>query len=131
VTTYRTGNNWGVTIVAEGNPDPNPQCRGEYHGADGGACGVCGWDSHAIARHDDQLVAVVVNGDQALAERICELLNSGENGGPRSVVGDEIVTRGPYTPPEDPYTYDFTAAELNSLRDELIALRKIATGAAS
>lgn len=55
--TYRTGNHWGVTIVREGNnaashtshaPRPNP---------------------------NDQLVAVVVNGDQALAEHICTLLN--------------------------------------------------------
>lgn len=76
MSTYRTGNHWGVTIVREGNPDPDPRCRGEYHGADGGACGVCGWDSHALDRPADQLVAVVVNGDQELAERICELLNA-------------------------------------------------------
>lgn len=44
MSTYRTGNHWGVTIVRE-QPEPA------------------------------QLVAVVVNGDQALAERICTLLN--------------------------------------------------------
>ena len=50
--TYRTGNHWGVTIVAEGRfPE------GEH-------------DSQA-----DELVAVVTNGDTALAERICALLN--------------------------------------------------------
>jgi len=76
VAEYRVGRHWGVTIVHEGNPDPNPKCHGEYHGADGGACGVCGWDSHALSRHDSQLVAVVVNGDTALAERICALLNA-------------------------------------------------------
>lgn len=28
--------------------DPFPACPGEFHGADGGACQVCGWDSHPI-----------------------------------------------------------------------------------
>jgi hypothetical protein len=51
VTTYRTGNHWGITIVRE-SLVPNDN-YGEH----------------------DQLVAVVVNGDQALAERICALLN--------------------------------------------------------
>jgi hypothetical protein len=49
VTTYRTGNHWGITIVREGDDE-----------------------------QDAQLVAVVVNGDQALAERICALLNAGQ-----------------------------------------------------
>ena len=53
--TYRTGNHWGVTIVREGERTP----EGHITGA-------------------DQLVAVVVNGDQALAERICALLNADE-----------------------------------------------------
>jgi hypothetical protein len=60
VSTYRVGNNWGVTIVREGHGEPNAS--------------NCG-------RVDDQLVAVIVNGDQALAERICALLN-GEVGDP-------------------------------------------------
>jgi hypothetical protein len=48
---YRTGNHWGVTIVRQSLvPDDN---YGEH----------------------DELVAVVVNGDRALAERICALLN--------------------------------------------------------
>jgi hypothetical protein len=55
MTTYRTGNHWGVTIVREGEP----------LGENGKTVG-------------DQLVAVVVNGDQALAERICALLNAEE-----------------------------------------------------
>lgn len=55
MTTYRTGNNWGVTIIREGHGEPNAS--------------NCG-------RVDDQLVAVVVNGDQDLAERICERLNA-------------------------------------------------------
>jgi hypothetical protein len=50
MTTYRTGNHWGVTIVAETELGP--------------------------AAVDAQLVAVIVNGDQALAEQICELLNA-------------------------------------------------------
>lgn len=37
-----------LVIVADSNPDPRPDCRGEFHGADGGACQVCGWDSHPI-----------------------------------------------------------------------------------
>lgn len=55
MTTYRTGNHWGVTIVREG---VEPSVGNGYR------------------RPDDQLVAVVVNGDTALAERICLLLNS-------------------------------------------------------
>lgn len=48
--TYRTGNHWGVTIVRQDLP---PDANGD---------------------HAD-LVAVVVNGDRELAERICALLN--------------------------------------------------------
>jgi hypothetical protein len=51
--TYRTGNHWGVTIVRQGERTP---------------------EGHIVGT--DQLVAVVVNGDQALAERICALLNA-------------------------------------------------------
>lgn len=53
--TYRPGNHHGVTIVNETDTTP------------------CGRPGHDCAR--GHLVAVVVNGDQALAERICELLN--------------------------------------------------------
>ena len=52
MTTYRTGNHWGVTIVREGERTPEGHITGPA-----------------------ELVAVVVNGDQALAERICALLN--------------------------------------------------------
>lgn len=45
MSTYRTGNHWGVTIVREDEP------------------------------HPAQLVAVVTTGDVKLAERICALLN--------------------------------------------------------
>jgi hypothetical protein len=55
--TYRTGNHWGVTIVA----------TQAIHGLTG--------DGLPTLREEDQLVAVVVNGDHALAERICGLLN--------------------------------------------------------
>jgi hypothetical protein len=48
--TYRTGTHWGVTIVRE-----------------------------AENRRDDELVAVVVNGDTAIAERIVSLLNAQTN----------------------------------------------------
>lgn len=54
VMTYRTGNHWGITIVRE-SMVPNDN-YGEH----------------------DELVAVVVNGDKALAERICTLLNERE-----------------------------------------------------
>jgi hypothetical protein len=56
VSKYRVGSHWGVTIVREGS-DWVP---GNPHPA------------------DDQLVAVVVNGDRELAERICALLNADE-----------------------------------------------------
>lgn len=55
MSTYRTGNHWGVTIVREGERTPERHITGA-----------------------DQLVAVVVNGDHALAERICALLNRDE-----------------------------------------------------
>lgn len=29
--------------------DPFPRCPGEFHGADGGACSACGWDSHPVS----------------------------------------------------------------------------------
>lgn len=54
MTTYRTGNHWGVTIVREAPA------------------------SHSIIE-PAQLIAVVVNGDQALAERICALLNADDS----------------------------------------------------
>lgn len=76
--TYRTGNHWGVTIVREGQP-------GYLFGLDVGPEGkhgpACRWPVETCVGHpagplaDDQLVAVVVNGDTALAERICALLN--------------------------------------------------------
>lgn len=51
---YRVGRHWGVTIVREGR----------------------GLTMDTLGRRpDDELVAVVVNGDDELAERICELLN--------------------------------------------------------
>jgi len=55
VSAYRVGGGWGVTIVREG---------------------VLPTDASGYRRDDDELVAVVTNGDRALAERICELLNS-------------------------------------------------------
>jgi hypothetical protein len=59
--TYRTGNHWGVTIVRQGERTP---------------------EGHIVG--PDELVAVVVNGDQALAERIVALLNRAE-AGPRPI----------------------------------------------
>jgi len=53
--TYRTGNHHGVTIVSEG---------------DGARCGR---EGHDCAR--GHLVAVVIEGGLAMAERICMLLN--------------------------------------------------------
>ena len=74
--TYRTGNHWGVTIVREGSP-------GATYGEPGGDPG------------EDELVAVVVNGDQALAQRICRLLNADEPCG----------TTGLYGSPDNPQTW--------------------------
>lgn len=54
---YRTGNHWGVTIVHEG---AGPRDLTDPNGGGRAA----------------ELVAVVVNGDRALAERICDLLNA-------------------------------------------------------
>ncbi len=56
MTVYRTGNHHGITIVTEG---------------DGTRCGR---PDHDCQR--GHLAAVVVNGDQALADRICALLNA-------------------------------------------------------
>jgi hypothetical protein len=58
MSTYRTGNHWGVTIVATADA---PWPVGMEH-------------------PDDRLVAVVVNGDRELADRICALLNGDEPG---------------------------------------------------
>jgi hypothetical protein len=85
MTTYRTGNHWGVTIVREGDPaesvhlirdgDATAQCCGktpfELPGTD-----RLTTDPGLVAclSPASQLVAVVVNGDQALAERIAWLL---------------------------------------------------------
>lgn len=63
MTTYRTGNHWGVTIVREG--DVFTQGRMEPDGP-----------VQPPRREGDQLVAVVVNGDQDLAQDICFRLNS-------------------------------------------------------
>jgi hypothetical protein len=56
---YRVGRHWGVTIVRKGNPP--------YRGL--------AYPPGHPQPQPDELVAVVVNGDQALAERICLLLN--------------------------------------------------------
>lgn len=58
MSTYRTGNHHGVTIV-----DENPNAR-------------CGRPGHDCAR--GHLVAVVVDGGEELAERICALLNGAQ-----------------------------------------------------
>lgn len=33
--------------------DPHPECRAEWHGADGGACPACGGDSYPIPAESD------------------------------------------------------------------------------
>lgn len=77
MSTYRTGNHLGVTIVREGE-------HGRLFGLDAGPAHDhpdCRWPDERCHGHPDeaaepdQLVAVVVNGDTALAERICALLN--------------------------------------------------------
>jgi hypothetical protein len=68
--TYRTGNHWGVTIVREGQVAHawRPFNVGNTVCAEAG----CAYDED----EHPGLVAVVVNGGQALAERICALLNA-------------------------------------------------------
>jgi hypothetical protein len=67
MSTYRTGNHWGVTIVREGErPVELDDCA---------FCCVSNSGCPIHAAVEDHLVAVVVNGDTALAERICALLN--------------------------------------------------------
>lgn len=100
---YRTGNHWGVTIVREATPPPGPD-----HWHEGPPCDEC--------PRDAELVAVIVNGDQALAKRICELLN-GEPAEPAAadsctcvghitdlhcVVHQGRKARGPKPPPLGP-----------------------------
>lgn len=59
---YRTGNHWGVTIVAE---------------QEGGCTGISRCVDMACAHtNGPELVAVVTNRDTGLAERICALLNA-------------------------------------------------------
>lgn len=76
MSTYRTGNHWGTTIVREGaGPRPCDQVSLHY-------CFALGEN----ARHDDgdELVAQVVDADrpreerQLLAERVAELLTAAE-----------------------------------------------------
>ncbi len=57
---YRTGNHWGTTIILTGSGQPDDQGR----------------------KQDDQLVAVIMNNDKELAERIVRALNSTENVAP-------------------------------------------------
>lgn len=88
MSTYRTGNHWGVTIVREGDDVVHLIADGQ---ATTTCCGKAPFelarrDGHRLTveasaatcprRQGDQLVAVVVNGDQELAERICTLLNA-------------------------------------------------------
>jgi hypothetical protein len=54
--TYRPGNHWGVTIVRDGTQPADESGR----------------------RDDDELVAVVVNGDQHIAAVVGELLTAAE-----------------------------------------------------
>jgi hypothetical protein len=85
--TYRTGNHWGVTIVREAQQAPNGS---HWHG--GGPCEEC--------PRQAELVAVVVNGDQALAERICALLN--RDAGLEALVEQHLGVQ--VTPPADSCT---------------------------
>ncbi len=78
MTTYRTGNHHGVTIVAE-----NDGAR-------------CGREGHDCTR--GHLAAVVVDGGVELAERICALLNT------QQALADRYgaAPSGPPSSPEQP-----------------------------
>lgn len=71
---YRTGAHWGVTIVREGEA----LHAWRRFNVGNTVCAVAGC-MLGEAEHDE-LVAVVVNGDRALAERICTLLNADTTG---------------------------------------------------
>jgi hypothetical protein len=71
VSTYRVGRHHGVTIVREGERT----AEGHFVGA-------------------DELVAVVTNGDAALAERICALLNADMDATPRATQDQINAARG-------------------------------------
>jgi hypothetical protein len=70
--TYRTGNHWGVTIVREFEAYTAEVL------ADCAFCCVGGTGCPLHPQPEAQLVAVVVNGDQALAARIAALLTIDE-----------------------------------------------------
>ena len=87
MSTFRTGNHWGVTIVQEGEDvvhlitdgSATTTCCGktpfELPRRDGHRLTVEQAAATCPRRTGDELVAVVVNGDRELAERICALLN--------------------------------------------------------
>lgn len=107
MSTYRTGGHWGRTIVLEGDMPADEDGR----------------------RPDDELVGMVDTVE--LAQRIVRLLNAGKGGGPRSRLGDLIVMHGAYAVGQvvpNPVMRFLESTELNALRDELIALRGLATG---
>jgi hypothetical protein len=66
VSVFRTGNHDAITLVR--------------HAQVGYVCtdGSCPDRGNHLAHEDDELVAVVVNGDRELAERICGLLNASD-----------------------------------------------------
>lgn len=89
--TYRTGNHWGVTIVREG------QAGHAWRQFNVGNT-VCAEAGCRLAEAEHaQLVAVVVNGDQALAERICALLNGEQAIAPRVEAARCAKCDGPLT----------------------------------
>lgn len=92
MTTYRTGNHWGITIVREG--DVLTQGRMEPTGP-----------VLPPRRVGDQLVAVIVNGDQELAERICALLNG------RNDLQAAQDARGGHVSPDDMQRFEIEAQE--------------------
>lgn len=70
---YRVGRHWGVTIVREGERP-----------AELDDCAFCCVSRLGCPTHPavvDHLVAVVTNGEYALAERICALLNANSQSG--------------------------------------------------
>lgn len=103
--TYRVGNHHGVTIVRE--PDQQAVC--------------CNREDHDCTR--GHLVAVVVNGDQALAERICDLLNADERSAAHADdcnCGDTYTD--PWCAPRKPPTLPDDSPEAQSARAKPVAL---------
>lgn len=71
------------------NPDPHPDCPHEWHGADGGACPQCGWDSHPVSEEFKQSFAEFMEKNAEAMRRLA----AGPGGeDPPVVAGGRVLT---------------------------------------